>query len=93
MSNIIDSVDELYEDKKFSMDRIAGKVYMELVLSLAEKYRFIKKDYDLKLGNTTLVFGSTVTNTIDGDNLYFELEDGLIKLINKIKKEYNITTK
>ena len=82
MSNIIDSVDELYEDKKFSMDRIAGKVYMELVLSLAEKYRFIKKDYDLKLGNTTLVFGSTVTNT-----------DGLKKLINKLKREYIITTK
>ena len=66
---------------------------MELVLSLAEKYRFIKKDYDLKLGNTTLVFGSTVTNTTEGDNLFYDLEDGLKKLINKIKKEYNITTK
>ena len=86
MSNIIDSVDELYEDKKFSMDRIAGKVYMELVLSLAEKYRFIKKDY--VLGNSNLVFGTTVTNTTEGDNLFFDLEDGLIKLINKIKREY-----
>ena len=91
MSNLIDSVHELYEDKKFSMDKIVGKVYMELVLSSLEKSKFIKSDY--VLGNSTLVFGSTVTNTIDGDNLYFELEDGLIKLINKIKKEYNITTK
>ena len=91
MSNIIDSVDEVYEDKEFSMDRIAGKVYMELVLSSLEKSKFINKDYNL--GNSTLVFGTTVSNTIDGDNLYFELEDGLIKLINKIKKEYNITTK
>ena len=91
MSNIIDSVDELYEDKKFSMDRIAGKVYMELVLSALEKPRFVKKNYDL--GNTTLVFGSTVTNTTEGDNLFYDLEDGLKKLINKIKKQYNITTK
>ena len=91
MSNIIDSVDELYEDKKFSMDRIAGKVYMELVLSALEKSRFVKKNYDL--GNTTLVFGSTVTNTTEGDNLFYDLEDGLTKLINKIKREYIITTK